>query len=52
MGDRRGAYRFLWLDLREGDHVENPSVDGGKWIFRKWDGVMYWCTLARDRRRL
>jgi hypothetical protein len=32
---------FWWGDLREGEHLEEPSVDGRiilKWIFKKWDG--------------
>jgi hypothetical protein len=41
MGEGRGAYRFWWGDQREGDHLEDPGVDGRiilKWIFKKW----YW----------
>jgi hypothetical protein len=41
IGEGRGAYRFWWRDLREGDHLEDPGVDGRiilKWIFKKWDG--------------
>ena len=36
MGKRTGTYRIL---VREGDHLEGPSIDGWmiiKWIFKKW----------------
>jgi hypothetical protein len=41
MGEGRGAYRIFVGDLREGDHLEDPGVDGKiilEWIFMKWDG--------------
>jgi hypothetical protein len=31
---------FWWEDLREGDHLRDPGVDGRiilKWIFKTWD---------------
>jgi hypothetical protein len=38
---RRGAYRFWWGEMMEGDHLEDLGVDGWiilRWIFRKWVG--------------
>jgi hypothetical protein len=53
MGERRGAYRALVGNLREGDHLEDPGVDGRiilKWIFERLEGVD-WVDLAQNRDR-
>jgi len=45
---------FWWGSLREGDHLEDLSVDGRiilKWIFKKWDGGTDWIGLAQNKDR-
>jgi hypothetical protein len=47
MGKREVHTGFWCGDLREGDHLGDPGVDGRvmlKWIFRKWDGT--WTGLS------
>jgi hypothetical protein len=39
MGTGEVHTRFWWVNLREGDHLEDPGLDGrriSKWIFEKW----------------
>jgi hypothetical protein len=54
MGERRGVYRALVGNLREGDHLEDTGVDGRiilKWIFERLVGGADWIYLAQDRDR-
>jgi hypothetical protein len=46
-GKREVHAGFLWVDLREGDLLGDPGVDGRiilKCIFKKWDGA--WTGLS------
>jgi hypothetical protein len=41
--ERGEVHTGFWCeDLREGDHLGDPGVDGSvilKWIFKKWNGA-------------
>ena len=45
-GERRGIQGFLWGNLRERDHFEDPVIDGRIILrpIRKW-GVGVWTEL-------
>jgi hypothetical protein len=46
--------RVCWENVREGDDLENPGVNGRiilKWILERLDGGMEWIGLAQDRDR-
>jgi uncharacterized protein YjcR len=52
VGERRGAYRLWWGNMRERDHLEDLGVDRSiilKWMCKKWGGCMDWIDLAQDR---
>jgi hypothetical protein len=48
-GKERFIQDFGGGNLREGDHLGDPGIDGRiilKCIFKKWDGGMDWIELA------
>jgi hypothetical protein len=54
MGKREMYIGFWWGDLREGDHLGNPGVDGKiilKCIFKTWYGGLDWIELSQNRDR-
>ena len=48
MGNRRGAYWVWWGDLREGDLLEDLSVDGRTILKLIWKKDRRACGLDRD----
>jgi hypothetical protein len=54
MGERRGAYRVLVGNQREGDTLKDRGVDDRiilKWIFEMWNGDMDWIGRFQERDR-
>jgi hypothetical protein len=54
MGREEVHEGFWWGNLKKGDHLEDPILDGSiilKLIFEKWDGDMDWIDLAQDMDR-
>jgi hypothetical protein len=40
-GEKEVHTGYWWGDLREGEHLRDPSIDRStilKWIFKQWDG--------------
>jgi hypothetical protein len=59
IGKREVHTGVWWGDLREGDHLIDPDIDGRiilKWIFKQWDGGAWtglsWLRIGRGGRLL
>jgi hypothetical protein len=52
-GEEKCTQGFLWGNLREGHHLEDPGVDGRilKLILEKWNGRMGFIDLVEDTNR-
>jgi hypothetical protein len=53
-GRREVHTEFWWGNLKERDHLEDPSLYETvilRWVFKQWDGGMDWTDLAQDRDR-
>ena len=54
MGERRGYTEFWWGNLRERDHLGDPSIDGDNIKMDLQEvgcGCMDWIELAHDKDR-
>ena len=54
MGERRGAYRVLVGNQREGATLKDRGVDDRiilKWIFEMWNGDMDWISRFQETDR-
>jgi hypothetical protein len=61
MGEGRGGActGFWWRNLKEGDHLGDPGIDGRiilRWIFIKWDVGVWtgssWLRMGAGGRHL
>jgi hypothetical protein len=57
IGEGRGEVQtgFWWGNLRKIDHLEDRGIDGRiifRWIFRKWDGGLFWLRIGTGGRQL
>jgi hypothetical protein len=53
-GEKEVYTGFWWGYLREGEHFEDPGIDGRiilKYSFKNWDRGMDWIDVAYDTDR-